>query len=103
MPIVTQTDLMAQLGLTYDAPSEDQAQLPGKIAAAQDHVERLLGFRIEAKFGGAGQDPVPPALKECVLQLAAWWFENREAATDMAKALPFGVLDIVNEYREWGF
>lgn len=103
MAIITATELMAQLGLTDDAPADDLGQLPAKIEAAQGHIERLLGFQIEAKFGGVDQDPVPPALKEGVLQLAAWWFENREAATDMAKALPFGVQDIVSEYREWGF
>lgn len=102
MAIVTLTDMMAQLSLTPDAPGEDQALVAAKIEAAQNHIERLLGYRIEVTFGGEDQDPVPPALREAVMQLAAWWFENREAVSD-SRTLPFGVEDIVNEYREWSF
>ncbi|RWR29462.1 phage gp6-like head-tail connector protein [Sinirhodobacter populi] len=103
MAIVTPADLLRQLSLTADAPADDLALVEGKIAAAQNHIERLLGFRIEEVFGGADQDPVPPVLKEAVMQLASWWFENREAATDISRILPFGVQEIVNEYREWSF
>lgn len=100
MAIVTEADLMAQLGLTAD---NDTSMLAAKIGAAQNHIERLLGFRIEEAFGGADQPEVPPALKEAVLQLAAWWFEYREAAADGARSIPFGVEEIVSEYREWTF
>ncbi|WP_420344084.1 head-tail connector protein [Paenirhodobacter sp.] len=103
MPIVPPEDMLAQLGLTANAPLDDLALVERKVAAAQNYIERLLGYRIESAFGGAEQDPVPPALKEAVMQLASWWFENREAATDISRALPFGVDDIVNEYREWSF
>ena len=103
MSIVTMPDLMAQLGLTGDAPLGDVVLLQRKADAAQNHVERLLGFRIEDRFGGEDQEPVPPVLVEAVMQLAAWWFENREAAGDGARAMPFGVEEIVTEYREWSF
>lgn len=103
MAIVTTAELLVQVGLTDDAPAEDLLALQQKGAAAQNHVERLLGFKIEETFGGEGQAPIPEALRECVLQLACWWFENREAATDMSRMLPFGVSEIVNEYREWTF
>lgn len=103
MAIVDLTDLMAQCGLTYDAPPGDLMALQQKGDAAQNHIERLLGFRIEAEFGGADQDPIPDALKEAVLQLACWWFEHREAVSDIDKRLPFGVDEIVTEYREWTF
>lgn len=100
MAIVTAEDLKRQLALTDDAPADDLAQLDGKIAAAEAHIERLLGFGFEDTYG---ENPVPEPLKEAVLQLAAWWFENREAVTSQAEALPFGVAEIVNEYRDWSF
>lgn len=101
--IVTHDELMAQVGLTSDAPTEDIFALQQKGLAAQNHVERLLGFKIENEFGGTGQEPVPEALRECVMQLACWWFEHREAVSDRDTRLPYGVDEIVNEYREWTF
>lgn len=103
MAIVTLDQVKAQLAFTDDLGATDDPLLNRKIAAAQNHIERLLGFGIEATFGGAGQDPVPPALVEAVCQLAAWWYENREAATDKAAELPFGVREIVQEYRGFTF
>lgn len=101
--IVTIDELMAQAGLTSDAPTEDLLALQQKGLAAQNHIERLLGFKIENEFGGTGQEPVPEALRECVMQLACWWFEHREAVSDRDTRLPYGVDEIVNEYREWTF
>lgn len=101
--IVTYEELAAQAGLTLDAPAEDQTLLQQKADAAQNHVERLLGFKIEDMFGGVDQDPIPAALKEAVLQLACWWFENRETVETRDEMLPFGVSEIVTEYREWTF
>lgn len=103
--IVTLDELMAQVGLTGDAPPEDILALEQKAAAAQNHIERMLGFRIEDEFGGADQEPVPEALRECVMQLACWWFEQREAAITGAivAPVPYGVVEIVNEYRDWTF
>lgn len=103
MAIVTLAELMAQTGLTGDAPPEDLLSLQQKGAAAQNHIERLLGFRIEDSFGGTDQEPIPEAIRECVMQLASWWFENREAVTDRDRRLPYGVDEIVNEFREWTF
>ena len=101
--IVTYEELAAQAAMTLDAPSEDQVLLQQKGDAAQNHVERLLGFKIEAMFGGADQEPIPDSLKEAVLQLACWWFENRETVESRDEMLPFGVAEIVNSYREWTF
>ena len=103
MSVINFADMTAHVGLTGDAPEGEYEALAGKVAAAQNHVERLLGFRIEERFGGEDQEPVPPALVEAVMQLAAWWFENREAVSDRDRMLPFGVEEIVNEYREWSF
>lgn len=103
MAIVSITELSEHVGLTDDAPGEDLLTLQAKGDAAQNHIERLLGYRIQDEFGGADQDRIPDALKEAVLQLAAWWFEHREAVSDRDRRLPYGVDEIVNEYREWTF
>lgn len=105
MAIVTLAEIKEQLSFTDDIGSVDDALLQRKIDAAQNHVERLLGFKIEETFGGAEQDPVPPALVEAVSQLAAWWYEMRETAVagDRVSEVPFGVWEIVNEYRERTF
>lgn len=88
------------LGLTPDQDADDLL-IQAKIEAAENHINRLLGYVMRDRF--LTLDAVPSALKEAVLQLAAWWFENREAATDMSRELPFGVREIVSEYREWTF
>ncbi|MGR3823867.1 MAG: head-tail connector protein [Salipiger marinus] len=103
MAILTLDQLKEQLSFTDDMGDVDDDLLQRKLAAAQNHVERLLGFKIEETFGGADQDEIPPALIEAVSQLAAWWYEQREAAGEGAREVPFGVREIVAEYREYTF
>lgn len=102
MAIVTLEDMKDNLGLTPDQDADDTL-IERKIAAAQNHIERMLGFVIEERFGGEDQPEIPPAIREAVMQLASWWFESREAVTDMSRELPFGVRDIVDGFREWTF
>lgn len=103
--IVTLAELKQQLNLSDDLGTADDALVQRKGEAAQNHIERMLGFKIAARFGIAGQDDVPPVLKEAVLMLAAHWYENREASLIGVTAMdiPFGVIAIVNEYREYTF
>ncbi|MAZ28004.1 MAG: DNA-packaging protein [Cytophagaceae bacterium] len=103
MAILTLDQLKEQLSFTGDMGDVDDALLQRKLAAAQNHVERLLGFKIEEAFGGEDQDEIPPVLIEAVSQLAAWWYEQREAAGDASREVPFGVREIVAEYREFTF
>lgn len=105
MAICTVAQLKQQLNLTDDLGTADDELLQRKLAAAQNHVERLIGYKIEDTYGGTDQLEIPPSLIEGVLQLAAHWYENREASTVGVQgfALPFGVLDIVAEYRSWSF
>lgn len=100
MAIVTLDELKSQLNITADFGSDDDALLTSKIAAAQEHLERLLGFQIETTY-----TTVPEPLKEAVKQLAAWWYEQREAASMDGRAypMPLSVHDIVQEYRSWSF
>ena len=102
--IVTVPQIKEQLNIDAEDNSDD-ALLSRKIAAAQNHVERLLGFKVAERYGGAEQEAVPPALMEAVSQLAAHWYENREASVIgmSAGALPFGVQDIIREYRDYSF
>lgn len=100
--IITLDDVKLQLNQTLDV---DDALITRKIAAAQDHIEQILGFKIEATYGGDGQDPIPPALVEAVAQLAAHWYENREAVLIglSAQHLPIGMMDILNSFRKWSW
>ncbi len=103
--IVTTQELKEQLNFSADLGSGDDALLDRKLAAAQGHIEQLLGYSIESTYGGDDQEPVPPALKEAVLQLAAHWYENREATLVgvSIQSITFGVSEIVNEYRNYSF
>lgn len=101
--IVTVDQIKAQLSWADDLGTGDDALMEAKGKAAQNHIERLLGFRIEETFGGEGQDEIPASLIEAVLQLAAHWFENREASGESSGPILFGVEEIVREYRGFTF
>lgn len=105
MSIVTVEQFKEQINFTDELGSADDALIARKIAAAQDHVERLLGFKIETAYGGEDAEEIPPALVEAVLQLAAHWYENREATLIgvSGQELPFGVRAIIAEYRNFSF
>lgn len=97
---LTIDDLKAQCNITSTA---DDAILTRLLAAATAHVERLLGFKLDDTT--ELPDGAPADLELAVLQLAADWFENREASLVgvTAQAIPFGVQEIVNEYRKYIF
>ena len=100
MAIATLDELKAQVAWTDDLGTDDDAILTAKLAAAQGHVERMLGHGIEATYA----DAVPAPLKEAVLQLAAWYYSQREAAAEVRLVeVPFGVREIVAEFRDMTF
>jgi len=101
MAIVSTGDLASHLALTGDMG--EVGMLERLVNAAQAHIERQLGFKIEEVYGGEDQEPVPPDLGQAVLMLAAYWFDNREAAGEGMREMPFGVADIVAGYREYTF
>lgn len=103
MAILTLAEMKEQLSFTDDIGDIDDALLGRKINAAQNHIERMLGFLIEETFGGEDQEAIPPALVEAVGQLAAHWYEHREAASEATREIPFGVTELVNGYRDWTF
>lgn len=100
--IITVDEMKQQLGFTDDMGNDDDALLEGKIEAAQAHIERLLGYKLDAEFPN---DSTPADLKEAIRLLTAHWYENREASLVgvNAQEIPYGVRDIVREYRNWSF
>ena len=105
MAFVSVSELREQLNFTSDQGAIDEDLLQRKLDAALDHVQRLLGFKIEDNYGGEDQEEVPASLIEAIYQLAAHWYENREATIIgvSGQELPFGVRQIINEYRDWSF
>jgi len=84
--------LKAQLNLDHDL---DNSLLTHKLAVAEDWIGNFIGKPF------AAHEPVPASLTEAALQLAAYWYSSREAATDIRlSAVPFGVLELLNPYRE---
>lgn len=86
--------LKSQLNLVGD---DDDALLSHKIAAAEQWISDQIGKDL-AEF-----DPIPATLTEAVLQLAAHWYEQREAVLIGigANEVPFGVRELIRPYREW--
>lgn len=100
MGIVNLDEIKSQLRIDHD---DDDAILQKKADAAQAHVERLLGFKVETQWPDANTIPQP--IRECVLQLASHWYENREAVLfgETAQETPISLTDVVNEYRNWSW
>jgi hypothetical protein len=101
MMIVSTQELRRQLAFTDDVGNEDDGLLAWKIQAAQQHVERLLGFKLADRYENTLLVPAP--LKEAVLQLAGHWYEHREGVTESLREVPYGVSAIVAEFREFTF
>ena len=102
MAIVEGSKLFEHLNLV---DSGDQAVCARLVDAAQDHMERQLGFKITTRFGGVGQEAIPESLKQAVLLLGGHWFENREGTLVgvTAQALPYGVTEIIGDFRDYTY
>ena len=92
MPFVTVPELKAQLNIDHDL---DDALLSHQIDAAVSHVASFIGAPLT--------DPLPAAIRQAVLMLAAYWYETREAAQagGAPYAVPFGVHDLLQPHRVW--
>ncbi|WP_424976814.1 head-tail connector protein [Leisingera sp. S232] len=79
--------LKSQLNLDHDL---DDALLAHKLDAAEIWIGNFTGYPFEA--GNA-------VLTEAALQLAAFWYEAREAASDVTqRVVPFGVHELLAPY-----
>ena len=92
---VSLANLKAHLNITTD---DDDDLLQDKIDAASEWIAKYTGVPVDAP-------DTPAPFDEATRQLAAHLFENREATMVgvTAQALPFGLLDLLNPYREWAF
>jgi hypothetical protein len=97
MAWITLDDLKAHINV---AVASDDALLADKLAAATAWVAGYTGTDVDAD-----PDTIDEPMKEAVRQLAAWLYENREAALAgvSAEQLPFGFLDLLSGYRAWAF
>ncbi len=100
--IVTIEDLRSHLALTDGVAEEDAGLLDIYLRGAEALIEAGLGFSVHERWPDTAD--IPAALQVAVLQLAAFWFENREAATPRTlTAAPFSVRAIVDAYRDRSF
>lgn len=96
-------DLITHCSLQGSPDAVDERSLQRLLDAATAHVERQLGFKLDDADELPGGTPAD--LELAVLQLAADWYENREASLIgiTGRPMPFGVQEIVNEYRRYTF
>jgi hypothetical protein len=96
--IIELADMKAHLGITTD---DDDDLITGKIEAAESHLASLLGFDIETEYGTG----IPADVLEATRQLAAHFYENREATVVgiSASELPLGVWDVVANRRSYSW
>lgn len=98
--LVDLAPMKGHLGLTADQ-TEDDTLITQKIVAAQTLIERHLGYAFAARF--ATPQDVPADLLEGIMQLAAWWYENRDSIIERNNVMPFGLPDIIAANRDWSF
>ena len=90
MTAITPLNLLKlQLNLDHDL---DDALLAHKLDAAEIWIGNHTGMAFVA--GDA-------VLTEAALQLASYWYEQRESASDVTmRPVPFGVYELLAPYRE---
>ena len=98
MTIVTLAEMKEHLNIV---DTIDDDLIGRKIGAAEAHLCRMLGFDMVVEY----PDGVPEDLKEAIRQLAAHWYENREATVAglSISTVPLGVEEIVRERRRYVF
>jgi uncharacterized phage protein (predicted DNA packaging) len=95
-------DMKAHLNVTI---SDDDALIDAQITAAEAHLAGWLGFGLddEDQF----PDGRPEDINQAVKMLVAHWYAERETAYVNTAAqvaeIPYGVADIVRNYRNWTF
>jgi hypothetical protein len=91
--------------------TDDDLLVARLITAAQDWLERQLGYTLLSRYPidvSIPQFPlstIPPALDHAVCLMVGHYYANREASVVGVTSgeLPLGVCDIVNDYRSWGW
>ena len=95
MAAVTLDQAKAHLRVTI---TDDDQLITDKLSAAQAWIGAYTASDPTA-------DATPPPVNEAVLQLTAHLYENREASLVgvTAQELPFGMLDLLANYRAFAF
>jgi uncharacterized phiE125 gp8 family phage protein len=105
---ITYTDATGTTGQTMSSGDYivDTTSEPGRVALAYnaswpDTYDEIDVIAIVFVAGyGAAASAVPDAIKTAIKELVAFWYGNREAATDLSlDALPFGVKALLDPYR----
>lgn len=99
-----------EVTLAADKYEVDTASDPGWIAPGADgwpdakETINAVRVRFVAGYGATASDE-PAPLGFAIMQLAAHWYERREAVGygDTGQATPSGADDILREHREWRF
>lgn len=96
MSITTVADIKLHSNIATD---DDDALIQSKIDAAESWIGKFIGTPLEEL------DPLPEPIREATRQLVAYWYEQREAVLIgvTPEEVPFGVVDLVNPFREWVF
>ena len=98
--LITLADLKRHMNITTDA---DDAVLTDKLNAAEAWVIAYTGTPFTSPVDPPPDSELEP-MKEAIRQLAAHLYENREATIPTAVwELPFGLLTLLEPYREWSF
>lgn len=100
MSVASVAELKEELSFTADLGDVDDALLERHLAAAEDLVNRELGYVMAEEYPGA--PALPAALKQAVLWLAVDFYEGR-GQPQGKEGLPPHVAQIVQGYREWSF
>lgn len=88
---VTVPELKAQLNIDHDL---DDLILVQKIEAATAFASSYIGGEIP--------DPMPAAIRQAILMLAASWYANREAISfGNPQLMPYGFSDLLQAHRCW--
>lgn len=94
-----------QLNITT---TDDDELISRLLDTADSWLEAQLGYAVADKYPPSGSpavSTVPRPLDHLRLMLVAHWYANREATLVGVSAapLPFGVADIVNDFRDWSW
>jgi uncharacterized phage protein (predicted DNA packaging) len=93
-PLITVADVKRHLNLDLNDGFHD-ALVESKLEAASDWVASHTGAAITSATA--------PRVREAILMLTAHLFNNREMVLVgvTAQQLPFGLLDLLADYRAW--
>lgn len=101
-----QLQIVPAAGYTVDGYGERGWIVPHQGVAWPSPMATINAVRVRWTAGfGATPEAVPASLIEAVIQLAAWWYDQRDAAIldGSVREAPFGVAELLREYRGWSF